>query len=516
MVGFIGAVLGGAGGLIIYLLKYVAAAAIFLIAGIGGGVLFPIVSLIGSVSKHINPYKTYQDKHTNIASGKKRNYFFGPGFHQILEIDRGAFLNLSKNKDDFINFEPIANFFGEDPVVDVFMAAANGIFFLLSWLLGFILVGFFSVVMSAAVAVGTVVNFFYISIFWLADRLALILKSIHSRCPNCKSKYVIPGFQCPHCGQIHEKLIPGPYGVIKFKCQCGTKLPTTFIGGRSKYKAFCPKCHQELSSSNSQQYGIQLVGWTTAGKTTFLAAFWHEYQEWMKNRQDVSLKGDPAHDFMDLESLFDTGISSATPDQNAKMYSIFHYIQKKTPVQMAIYDIAGEAFGSQFDQQQMLKQRQFSYCEGFLFVIDPASTPNDVSDGLSNFISSMEEEKGKSSEKTVAVPAAILITKGDLYKKEIGFPHIKATYKNVLSANSEVPLTLEQHQDDVCRTFLIKNGFGNAVNLLEAKFSNIRYFPVSAMGHAETRQFEPWGVLEPVFWLMNHDKCPLRGIIQQK
>jgi hypothetical protein len=60
------------------------------------------------------------------------------------------------------------------------------------------------------------------------------------------------------------------------------------------------------------------------------------------------------------------------------------------------------------------------------------------------------------------------------------------------------------------------HGYENAVNLIEAEFTNIRYFPVSAMGHdVEDGQYEPWGVLDPVFWLMSSDNCPLRNIVKQ-
>jgi len=33
----------------------------------------------------------------------------------------------------------------------------------------------------------------------------------------------------------------------------------------------------ELAASDAQQFGIQLIGGISTGKTTYLAAFWHEY-----------------------------------------------------------------------------------------------------------------------------------------------------------------------------------------------------------------------------------------------
>lgn len=104
----------------------------------------------------------------------------------------------------------------------------------------------FSVILSSAIIIGMVVFFLFFSILWLTDRIVLILKSIHSRCPNCKRKSVIPVFICPTCGLEHKKLVPGPYGVFKRKCTCGAMLSTTFIGGRSEYEAHCPFAGQSF------------------------------------------------------------------------------------------------------------------------------------------------------------------------------------------------------------------------------------------------------------------------------
>ena len=38
---------------------------------------------IRSMLLHKDPYTTYVDKHREAAAGVKRNYFFGPGYHQI-------------------------------------------------------------------------------------------------------------------------------------------------------------------------------------------------------------------------------------------------------------------------------------------------------------------------------------------------------------------------------------------------------------------------------------------------
>ena len=50
--------------------------------------------------------------------------------------------------------------------------------------------------------------------------------------------------------------------------------------------------------------------------------------------------------------------------------------------------------------------------------------------------------------------------------------------------------------------------------MLESDFLNVCFFPVSAMGHSDCEEeFEPWGVLQPFFWLVDSEKCPLYEII---
>ncbi len=484
-------------------------AAVTLVISTGYALFVSLSSFIRSVKDNIDPYATYVDKRADIPAGVKRNYCFGPGFHQISEIIKGAFENLGdyrKKLTAWKNKTLKGTWF-----IDIWIYLGYGFAIFCAMVLGFIWVAIFSILLAAVIMVGMIGFFLFFSTLWLIDRLVLFFKSIHNRCPNCKRKSVIPVFLCPTCGLPHKKLVPGPYGVLKRKCTCGTELSTTFLGGRSAYEAHCPFCDTQLLSSSSQQYGIQLVGGVGTGKTTFLAAFWHEYKDWLSRRRDISVEATPEDAFADLEDWFDTGRSESTLETNANMYSMIHTTGPKTSVQMTIYDIAGEAFD--FADSEM-QQQQFRYCEGFLLVIDPTATPNYVSDTIANFINSLDEVKGKHAAKAASVPVAVIISKSDLHKKEIGLPRIRATYKPAV--DSQEQLSFEQHQNDVCRTFLMGHGYENAVNLIEAEFTNIRYFPVSAMGHdVEDGQYEPWGVLDPVFWLMSSDNCPLRNIVKQ-
>lgn len=483
-------------------------AIITLVVSAGYALVVSFSSFFKAVKDNIDPYTTYIDEHADNTAGVKRNYCFGPGFHQLSSIIKEAFENLGDYRSTLTNWKNTA--IKHKFIIDIWIYVGYIFAIICAQVLGFIWVAAFSIVLATVIIIGMIGFFLFFSVLWLTDRIALILRSIHNRCPNCKRKSVIPIFLCPNCGLEHKNLVPGPYGVFKRKCVCGTLLSTTFMGGRSEYEAHCPFCGTELFSSSSKQYGIQLVGGTGTGKTTFLAAFWHEYKNWLTHRQAISVTETPASAFAELEEWYSTGNSESTLETNANMYSIIHDSGENATIQMTIYDIAGEAFDYAGGETQ---QQQFRYCEGFLVVVDPTASPSYVSDTVTNFINSLDEIKGKHVAKAASVPVAVIITKSDLHKREIGLPRIRATYNAIPSIESES--SFEQHQNHICRDFLIKQGYENTVNLIEAEFSIIRYFPVSAMGHTmEEGPYEPWGVLEPVFWLMSNENCPLHNIFQ--
>ncbi len=467
-----------------------------------------IRNFIAAIIHNRDAYTTYTDSHRDAPPGVRRNYFFGPGIHQMKEILSSAFANQQTSCAQLAQWRDKA--LTGSWVVNIPIYLVYGFAFLCTQLLGFVWMSVFSVVLVSVIALGFLAFFLLFSIIWLVDRGVLLVRSIHSRCPYCKRKSVIPVFVCPSCGLEHRQLVPGPYGVLKRKCGCGKALSTTFLGGRSRYKAECRYCSSELLSSDSRQYGIQLIGGIGTGKTTFLTAFWHEYKEFIDTLGGVSIQAKPEEAFTELENWYQTGMSEHTLDANASMYSIIHTYDRAVPVQMTIYDIAGEAFSY---GDSGVYQEQFRYCEGYLLVIDPTAAVETNADTIANFINTYVEMAGKSVSKGTDTPLAILITKCDRFRREIGLPKIKATY--VPTEGAEDPAAdFERHRDEMCWNFLYDRGYGNALNLVESAFTRVRFFPVSAMGHEpENGEYEPWGILAPVLWLMRQDTCPLRELL---
>lgn len=484
-----------------------------LVIGLGYALYTSIRSFVGAVKIHKDPYTTYVDSSPNASPGINRNYFFGPGFHQLDAIVKKAFSlqgNHINDLKDWRDMHLVSVSYRDIWIWLFFIIAA-----VFTYIFGFAWTLVFSILLSVVLIVGVVLFFLFFSVLWGLDRLILSIKAIQSRCSSCKRVSVVPTFICPDCGMEHKNLTPGPYGIYERKCSCGKRLPTTFINGRSELDAICPFCSTDLAASDARQFGIQLVGGVSTGKTTYLAAFLHKYLEVLSHIPNISVTLSPQAAFDELARWYEHGYSAATTETNAIMYSIIQNTDKQDPVQFTIYDIAGEAFGRLGNDTQ---QHQFNYCEGILFVVDPTTAPSHVWQTMSSFIQEFTNLRGLHPTKMADVPVVIMITKSDLYKKLIGLPKIKATHSANLKRNPDAKeyLTIDHVRNGICRDFLLNNDYGNTINLIEAQFNNIQFFPVSAMGHPQENGgcYEPWGVLEPVIWLMSQHSFYFNDIVR--
>lgn len=373
--------------------------------------------------------------------------------------------------------------------------------------------------------------------FWLIDRWAIHKRAIHIRCPNCKVSdirhSIRPIFLCPVCGERHDNLIPSPRGLFKRRCggtiqvkiqddvapkeivvtvnadgsvfdsrgpendagsfkrvECPAKLATTFLGGRSKYEARCPKCDALLYSTGARQYGIQLVGGTGSGKTTFLATFWERYKALLE-RKDIAFKALPRDAFEKLEALSQNDNVEPTEETNSHMLSVVHEFWDES-VQASFYDLSGKYFET---GQSETPQLQFGYCEGFLLFIDPTASPDVALETTINFIDTFNAMTGKHPSRLSDVPVAVIIPKVDLDPFNKAFGAIK--------------LHAATLRDQTCRSFLAKRGFAGIINIIDANFSNVGFFPViSTVSDEKHAAWKSFGVLEAVSWLMSDERSP--------
>ena len=220
----------------------------------------------------------------------------------------------------------------------------------------------------------------------------------------------------------------------------------------------------------------------------------------------------------ELEEWYSGIDCPATAQLNSQMYPVLIDSSLGVKRQFSIYDIAGEMFDG-FTADSEVQQQQFHYCDGLLFLIDPFSSGDlrmnkinageDVSDFsdmavedvATNFINYLIRTGHAKANSRCNIPIAILIAKADIkeVKREIGPAKINSIFRN----NTEQYGTYENARDSVCRQFLIDIGLAATVDNLETQFSNLHYFPVSAMGHsADGTPYEPWGIMDAIEWML--------------
>lgn len=492
--------------LVVYVIAPIAGAlgAIALAIGAGYALVVSIMSFASSLKAHIDPYTTYIDKNPKATPGTKRNYFFGPGYHQIGITVKDAFINQASYikkitkwwKDFRLGHEWILNIW-----VTIFYVAAC----ICMYVFGTIWTVLFSTLLFVVIFIGMCGFYLFFSALWLTDRITLMLRSIQSRCPNCKRISIVPVFCCPDCGAQHKNLTPGPYGVFYQTCVCGRELPTTVFNKRSELDAMCPYCPTSLAASDAKQFGIQLVGGVSTGKTTFLASYWHAYIEQLQNDKSLEFTCFPQEAFDNLEYWYQRGISEATNETNATMYSILHKRNGSSPVQMTIYDVAGESFTNLSSD---IQQQQFKYCEGIIIVVDPTASAETNIGTISAFVNEFKQLRGIRSSHLSQIPVAVVISKADLFKREIGVTKIKSLYNQALQTSPSANIELRDVRNNTCKDFLCMHGFDNIVNMVDSEFERTQYFPISAIGHEpeDSVPYEPWGVIDPVLWIMKQAK----------
>ena len=460
---------------------------------VGSGALFALFvatrAFVRALKQNINPYDTYIDKHPHTR-GVKRGYFFGPGWHQVRSIWRDSYKNLfdadesiSKLAKSLLKNDTLLTFIFFDLWVYVFWCAAHVCIYVFGTVWTFI----FCSLLSLVIAIGFVFFLACFTFLSVSDRLGLLINSIQSRCPNCKRISLKPLFQCPKCGAVHD-LVPGPYGIFHVQCSCGNLLATTAFNGRNNLTAICPKCKNDTLPGYAEQFGIQIVGGTSAGKTTFLTAFFHEYKD--KLPSWIRCSYTPENEFKKLEDWYNKGISSGTSDKNAGMYSIIHNFPKHAPYQFSMYDIAGEAFKDL--NSGSFQQQQFQYSEGIILLIDPENKPELSQDAIISFISEHKKLKSLDASTMSSEPTAVLIAKADLYEE----------------------LNNVNEDQNKLKKFLFDKGFFGVINLIEANFSNTKYFAVSAIGHQpDNTSYKPIAVVEPVAWIFEKTHSVLHKIL---
>ncbi len=455
----------------------------------------------------------------------QKSYFFGQGYKDI-----GTAIRTSWNR----NAITAKSYY--DKYMDKGLMSFKGVYNLFCALsvvsFGTVFFALISLVMLSVVSVFFVLVYIGFSAAWLFDRGYLAKKKIFTACNECKCKSLIPTYLCPKCGAQHTNLTPGTYGIWKRTCNCGEKLPTTFFNGRKKLQAICPNCLLEgkttyLNDRESRPLCVPVVGGRSVGKTAYITAFSKKFVEFVAPQSGLEVEfynSAKEEIYSEIKADFAHGSTrmTARPQDITKSSSIsFSFFVKHKKLKperlMHIYDIAGEVFT---DNNENEVQRQYEYCQGIIFMIDPFSIPTirakydslltpqdkagigkaDINGIINVFINKLREVTGLSDRKMSKVPIAIVIGKTDSGKLSDEFSEEKIEELEFLNSTEKIERC--DAVDYLCRKFLRENEMESFVNAINMKFKTNRFFAASAIGHTrDAGAYNPKGVMEPMEWI---------------
>lgn len=508
------------------------------IMGLAAGAGVALFMYIRAAMEYMKPYslprKVYSRTESDVYEyrGKKaekkvkrRSYFFGPGLYSlkmtwisswkyifdVVKIYWGWREKINdKISRDWLRYMILAFYWIGLIAIGASMLVVGGI---ASFSIGLL--------HGAVVLVVMAVAYLIYSVLYGLDHFYLWKNAVSSICPRCKKRFIVPVYACSNCGAKHWRLIPSPYGIWTHTCTCGVRLPATFFNGRNKLESFCPYCEDErIASSSSRQFCISLVGASSSGKTTLLASYLHIVEDRL-NKQGLSIEV-PAEckkkmerlkrAYDDAEELTGTQISDYTDPYTLCISGKGMAFSR----QFNIFDVAGETFESP-DLGGIAYGQDFADSEALMILVDPLASPSlrkEVRDAgssvntasvfdpmlvVNNFANYLRQTSTKTG-RLISRPTAVILTKTDL-----------PVIKNIISSErleEEVrmyPGDARTTRDRLSREFLKQYGFGSLIMALDANFSNVHFFSVSATGGAKPGEtyFADPHLEEPFNWLIN-------------
>ena len=311
----------------------------------------------------------------------KKSYFFEKGYQDLGNTIKGAW---SRNTDSIKKYaENLKDLGDKGTVAKIFLTIVNVLAMIAVVICGSLItavITFINIIILLAFMAIVYVGFTFI---WFVDRVYLIRKKIFTACHECKEKSLIPTYICPTCGAKHTNLTPGVYGILKRRCNCGEKLPTTFFNGRKNLEAECPVCGHKLMDRESRPICIPVVGGRSVGKTAFITAFSREFIETVAPAKgfEIEFYNDKKADiYREITQDYIAGSTRMTDrpqDVNMASSVSFSFFVKNpafSPERLVhVYDIAGEVFT---DNSENEVQKQYEYCQGIVLIIDPFAIPS--------------------------------------------------------------------------------------------------------------------------------------------
>lgn len=358
----------------------------------------------------------------------------------------------------------------------------------------------------------------------IAERAVILSRAGYAKCPHaeCHEPVPLPIFMCSKCGVEHDRLVPGRFGVLTRRCKCAAgRLPTLFWLGKGRLRSVCPSCRKPM---REELFGgsvhVPIYGGPSAGKTMFMmAATWELVENKVSGVRTRLIEEAIERAYVKYWKVdFESGRvreKTIRPFPDAFLLSVRRGLG--LPTSVYLYDPAGEALLSESD----LDAHGFmNYFDGLVLLIDPLSIPSfarryldrggpDLSattsrahpeEAVTRVVNLLERLGKLSRRRSVSRRVAVVFAKADVpgFSEELG---IRIAGREALDDNWE---TLGSADSVKIREWLVRNE-PHLVHVLETRFTEIRFFAVSALGHIPVagQSFSPRRVMEPLAWLLS-------------
>ena len=496
---------------------------------------------IGIITSHVlGIYKNRNEWHKHPNYNLMYSYFIKSGTLQRKKSYKEAHSLLRDRKWSWVSFAGLAFRLGNYANKSIILMFALSFIYIPLSVLGFaemalrILLGtvwllVFNVLHRILLFTTKLVSYLFIPISFLIDK---IVRKIQY-CPHCFETFNLPEFICPACGRTHGQLLPGSCGVLFVRCACNKIfLPTTSFTGRSRLASKCPACTGKLAAANAKHFSLVLIGGDNTGKTAFIAAFSNLYVALTKSKRTLTIEGKPDNYFNELNDMFSSG--NTILDTESRTYSIIHKHGKIETDNLVFYKTFAEYIMS---EKYSRSPKYFRFCDGIILMIDPlcvksvkrelaqdensigaaSYSSDDTNELVVQFIHQYNTICGFASGVMSNVPVAVVINKADIeiVQREIGRTTIQALFNENPAAykNNE-----SNAKDQICRTYLAKIGLINVLNNIDATFTNVSFFPVSAIGHKaeKGKAFAPVGVMEPIAWIAKKRHSGITNLLMSR
>jgi hypothetical protein len=313
------------------------------------------------------------------------------------------------------------------------------------------------------------------------DSAVLRLRNIRMVCPNpnCYERVPYPSYECPGraCSRRHRDVRPGRFGILRRRCECGTRMKTLLLFGSAQMDAYCPYCDKSLEHrpGKTAETVLPFFGAIGAGKTRLLFSvvtqllLWSEEARPGRERFTAGLADTATTGKLEDASRWlspDSAIGK-TPAELPRAYLIRMTAGHDRRL-LHMFDAAGEFFHTPGRTQEL---RYLNKAETFILVIDPLSVEA-YWDRL------LPEQQAKLKAMRSAAPSPELAYQQAHQEIEAMGVRLKKTRLAVVFSRADL---IGTPGDDVAAWATDELGLGNLVRSVRLNFREACFFHTAAV-----------------------------------